>query len=55
LVCFHGRLPHYSGPNRSAVSRQAYTLHVTDAACHWSAQNWLRRGAQLPVRGLDLA
>src|SRR5471030_1922862 len=30
LVCFHGLLPHYSAPNRSAVSRHAYTLHVTD-------------------------
>ena len=53
LVCFHGLLPHYSGPNRSAQSRQAYTLHVVDGACAWSAQNWLRRSPRLPVRGLD--
>ena len=55
LVCFHGKLPHYSGPNRSERSRQAYTLHVTDAACRWSELNWLRRGSQLPLRGLTAA
>jgi hypothetical protein len=32
LVCFHGLLPHYSAPNRSPISRHAYTLHVTDGA-----------------------
>lgn len=52
LVVFHGALPHYSGPNRSARSRMAYTLHVTDGAAHWSADNWLRR-PDLPLRGLD--
>jgi phytanoyl-CoA hydroxylase len=53
LVCFHGRLPHYSAPNRSSLWRQAYTLHVTDAATRWSELNWLRRGPGLPLRGLD--
>jgi phytanoyl-CoA hydroxylase len=52
LVCFHGLLPHYSGPNRSDRSRVAYTLHATDARCAWSALNWLRRGPTMPVRGL---
>lgn len=52
LVVFHGALPHYSGPNRSARSRMAYTLHVTDGAAHWSADNWLQR-PDLPLRGLD--
>jgi len=51
LVCFHGRLPHYSGPNRSAVSRHAYTLHATDRRSEWSPLNWLRRGPALPFRG----
>ncbi len=55
LVCFLGKLPHYSGPNRSERSRQAYTLHVTDAASEWSGLNWLRRGPQLPLRGLTAA
>ncbi len=51
LVCFHGLLPHYSAPNRSAVSRHAYTLHVTDGATAYSARNWIQRDARLPVRG----
>ena len=52
LVVFDGRLPHYSGPNRSARSRMAYTLHVTDATAAWSPLNWLQR-PNLPLRGLD--
>lgn len=51
LVCFHGLLPHYSAPNRSAVSRHAYTLHVTDGATEYSPQNWIQRDAAFPVRG----
>jgi phytanoyl-CoA hydroxylase len=53
LVVFHGRLPHYSAPNRSPVSRHAYTLHVTDGGAAYSPNNWLRRGANLPVRGFE--
>lgn len=51
LVCFHGLLPHYSAPNRSAISRHAYTLHVTDGRSHYSEQNWIQRDASFPVRG----
>jgi phytanoyl-CoA hydroxylase len=51
LVCFHGLLPHYSAPNRSPVSRHAYTLHVTDGATRYSPQNWIQRDDKLPVRG----
>jgi phytanoyl-CoA hydroxylase len=51
LVVFHGLLPHYSAPNRSPVSRHAYTLHATDARAQYSQQNWLQRGADMPVRG----
>ncbi len=51
LVCFHGLLPHYSAPNRSPVSRHAYTLHATDAAAAYSPQNWIQRDAAFPVRG----
>ena len=51
LVCFHGLLPHYSAPNRSPVSRHAYTLHVTDAAATYSPQNWIQRDIGFPVRG----
>ncbi|MES2114498.1 MAG: phytanoyl-CoA dioxygenase family protein [Pseudomonadota bacterium] len=51
LVCFHGLLPHYSAPNRSPVSRHAYTLHVTDGRSAYSPHNWIQRDAALPVRG----
>ncbi|MES2316348.1 MAG: phytanoyl-CoA dioxygenase family protein [Pseudomonadota bacterium] len=51
LVCFHGLLPHYSAPNRSSVSRHAYTLHATDASAEYSPQNWIQRDAGFPVRG----
>lgn len=51
LVVFHGLLPHYSAPNRSASSRHAYTLHATDARCAYASTNWIQRDAALPVRG----
>jgi len=50
-IVLHGLLPHRSGPNRSAVSRQAYSLHVIDANAHYRADNWLQRA--LPLRGFD--
>lgn len=51
LVVFHGLLPHYSAPNRSAQSRHAYTLHVTDGRSAYTPTNWIQRGADFPVRG----
>jgi phytanoyl-CoA hydroxylase len=51
LVVFHGLLPHGSAANRSAVSRMACTLHVTDGAAAYAPRNWLQRDATLPVRG----
>ncbi len=51
LVCFHGLLPHYSAPNRSPVSRHAYTLHATDGATEYSPNNWIQRDAAFPARG----
>ena len=53
LVCFHGLLPHYSAPNRSPVSRHAFTLHATDARTAYSPRNWIQRDASLAVRGFD--
>jgi phytanoyl-CoA hydroxylase len=50
LIVFHGLLPHCSAPNRSAKSRVAYTLHVTDGTAAYAASNWLQRTAR-PVRG----
>ena len=51
LLVFHGLLPHYSAPNRSAQSRHAYTLHVTDGRSSYAPTNWIQRDAALPVRG----
>lgn len=51
LILLHGQLPHLSGPNRSPVSRQAYTLHVIDGACRYLDDNWLQRPSSMPLRG----
>ena len=51
LVVFDGRAPHLSAANRSSRSRHAYTLHVIDRTCHYPADNWLQRSADLPLRG----
>jgi len=48
-----GLLPHFSAPNRSPVSRHAFTLHATDAGTVYSSRNWIQRDASLPVRGFD--
>lgn len=42
LIILHGALPHYSAANRSDKSRQAFTIHVVDEACHYPADNWLQ-------------
>lgn len=51
LVVLHGRVPHKSAPNRSPRSRHAYALHMVDGAAAWSADNWLRRAADMPMTG----
>ncbi len=51
LIVLHGVLPHLSGPNRSPRSRHAYTLHVIDGAARYSADNWLQRAPEMPLRG----
>jgi phytanoyl-CoA hydroxylase len=53
LVIFDGRAPHLSGPNLSAKSRHAYTLHVIDQRSHYPAENWLQRAADMPLRGFS--
>lgn len=55
LVVLHGQLPHGSTANRSARSRHAYTLHLIDGSCAYSADNWLRRAADMPLRGFTRA
>jgi phytanoyl-CoA hydroxylase len=51
LIVLHGLLPHLSRENRSPQSRHAYTLHVIDASSEFPANNWLRRSAEMPLRG----
>jgi len=49
LILLNGLLPHRSFENRSAQSRQAYTLHLIHADARYPEDNWLRRS--LPLRG----
>jgi phytanoyl-CoA hydroxylase len=51
LVMFDGLLPHYSAPNRSAISRHAYTLHFVDGRVPYAPDNWIQRGPSFPARG----
>jgi phytanoyl-CoA hydroxylase len=51
LIVLHGLLPHLSRENISPRSRHAYTLHVIDASSDYPANNWLRRSAEMPLRG----
>ena len=51
LICFHGHLPHYSAENTSDHPRHAFTLHVTDGACAYAAENWIQSDSAYPVRG----
>ncbi len=53
LVIFNGRTPHLSAANLSERSRHAYTLHAIDRVCDYPSDNWLQRGADLPLRGFD--
>lgn len=55
LIVLHGQFPHFSGANRSAQSRHAYTLHAIDGACRYPDDNWLVRAADMPLRGFDRA
>lgn len=43
LVAFSDHLPHYSSPNRSALSRHAFTMHFAPLGAQWSGSNWLQR------------
>jgi phytanoyl-CoA hydroxylase len=42
-IVLDGMLPHYSLPNTSAMSRQAYTLHTISGSASYPSQNWLQR------------
>ena len=51
LIILDGLLPHLSCANRSARSRQAYTLHLIEGRHRYPADNWLQRSPDLPWRG----
>ena len=51
LVVLHGLLPHWSGPNLSARSRHAYSVHCIERGATYPTDNWLRRPPTLPLRG----
>ena len=51
LVVLRGRLPHLSHENKSAISRYAYALQLTDGDCSYPDNNWLQRSTELPLRG----
>ena len=42
-IVLDGLLPHFSLPNTSGRSRQAYAIHTIDAKAHYPERNWLRR------------
>jgi phytanoyl-CoA hydroxylase len=51
LILLHGLLPHRSLENKSAKSRQAYTLHLIGGNTHYPIDNWLQRSDSSPLRG----
>ena len=42
-VVLDGLLPHYSLPNTSGKSRQAYSIHCINPAADYKKENWLQR------------
>ena len=50
LIVLNGRLPHWSGVNRSGVSRHAYSLHCISGDADYPDWNWLQRPADMPLR-----
>jgi phytanoyl-CoA hydroxylase len=50
VVAFSDHLPHYSSPNHSEQSRQAFAMHFAEAASAWSPDNWLQRPSLEPFR-----
>ena len=42
-IVLNGLLPHYSLPNTSGKSRQAYSIHTVSSKAHYPQTNWLQR------------
>ena len=49
-VVLHGKIPHYSLPNTSGRSRQAYSIHTISGNALYPDSNWLQRD-MCKVRG----
>jgi phytanoyl-CoA hydroxylase len=49
-IVLHGLLPHYSKPNTSGRSRQAYSIHTIDSKAAYAKDNWLQR-TKFPLKG----
>jgi len=43
LILLHGLLVHFSRPNQSRSSRNAYSLHIIDGKSSYDTANWLQR------------
>ena len=43
VILFSDHLPHYSPHNYSDITRQALTMHISEADANWSENNWLQR------------
>lgn len=42
-IVLHGHLPHYSLPNISGKSRQAYAIHTISPDAYYPKENWLQK------------
>jgi len=51
-IVLHGLLPHYSLPNTSGKSRQAYAIHTIHKNANYPKENWLQRDMHL-VKGFN--
>lgn len=49
-IVLHGLLPHYSLPNTSGHSRQAYAIHAVDKNADYLNDNWLQRNLLGPAQ-----
>lgn len=49
-IVLHGLLPHFSKPNTSGKSRQAYAIHTIDKTAHYPETNWLQCNREI-LRG----
>eukprot|EP00461_Guttulinopsis_vulgaris_P002573 UN02574 len=49
IVIIHGQVVHFSHPNTSNASRNAYTFHVIDGTAEYCKTNWLTSCTRFPI------